>query len=50
VPGKFFDVDPGRRRDHIPSRLRRYVRVSYGPAMETLELGLSRLDALIREA
>ena len=49
VPGKFFDVDPGRRRDHIPSRLRNYVRVSFGPAMETLETGLDRLDGLVRE-
>ena len=50
VPGKFFDVDPGRRRDHIPSRLRNYVRVSYGPSMKTLQMGLDRLDGLIREA
>ena len=48
VPGKFFDVDPGRRRDHIPSRLRNYVRISYGPAMDTVTAGLDRLDALIR--
>ena len=48
VPGKFFDVDPGRRRDHIPSRLRNYVRVSYGPSMETVNAGLDRLDALVR--
>ncbi len=50
VPGKFFDVDPGRRRDHIPSRLRNHVRISYGPAMETLHKGMSRLDAMVREA
>ncbi len=50
VPGKFFDVDPGRRRDHIPSRLRSYVRVSFGPNAETLTAGLDRLDALIRRA
>ncbi len=48
VPGKFFDVDPGRRRDHIPSRLRNYVRVSYGPSMETVTAGLDRLDELVR--
>lgn len=50
VPGKFFDVDPGHRRDHIPSRLRSYVRISYGPEEETLVRGLDRLDALIRRA
>ena len=50
VPGKFFDVDPGRRRDHIPSRLRNHVRVSYGPAMEILQRGVERLDSLVRES
>jgi len=50
VPGKFFDVDPGRRRDHIPSRLRNYVRISFGPDMETVRAGLDRLDAMIRVA
>ncbi len=50
VPGQFFDVNPGKRRDHIPSRLRRYVRVSFGPSREQLELGLDRLDALVRES
>ena len=50
VPGKFFDVDPGHRRDHIPSRLRNHVRISYGPAMETLQRGVDRLDALVRES
>lgn len=48
VPGKFFDVDPGHRREHIPSRLRSYVRISYGPEEEALVRGLDRLDALIR--
>lgn len=30
VPGEFFDVDPGKRRSHIPSRLSHYVRIFYG--------------------
>lgn len=50
VPGVFFDVDPGQRRVHIPSRLKPFVRLSYGPELQQLELGLDRLDALIREA
>ncbi len=49
VPGKFFDVDPGRRRDHIRSRLRNHVRISYGPSRDILERGLDALDAMIRE-
>lgn len=50
VPGEFFDVNPGKRRSHIPSRLRRHVRISFGPAEEQLRKGLDRLDDLIREA
>jgi aspartate/methionine/tyrosine aminotransferase len=50
VPGEFFDVNPGKRRSHIPSRMRSYVRLSFGPEREAVELGLQRLDALIREA
>lgn len=50
VPGAFFDVDPGRRREHIPSRLREWVRLSYGPDMATLERGMDRLEALVSSA
>ncbi|MDJ0837211.1 MAG: pyridoxal phosphate-dependent aminotransferase [Acidobacteriota bacterium] len=47
VPGVFFDVNPGKRRSHIPSRLRSYIRVSYGPCMEELERGLNAMERLI---
>lgn len=50
VPGEFFDVDPGKRRRHIPSRLRNHVRLSFGPDIESVRTGLLRLDAMIREA
>ena len=50
VPGAFFDVNPGKRRSHIPSRLRQFVRLSFGPPESTLHRGLDRLDAMIRGA
>ena len=50
VPGEFFDVNPGQRRGHIPSRLKRFVRVSFGPEIAAVRAGLDRLDAMIREA
>lgn len=50
VPGKFFDVNPGNRRGHIPSRLKSYVRFSFGPSMVEVERGLSRLKEVIAEA
>lgn len=50
VPGEFFDIDPGKRRRHIPSRLRNHVRLSFGPGIDSVREGLLRLDAMIREA
>lgn len=50
VPGEFFDVDPGKRRRHIDSRLRSFVRLSFGPQLDQLERGLSQLEGLIAEA
>lgn len=47
VPGVFFDVNPGKRRSHIPSRLRGFVRLSFGPAMASVRNGLSRLASMI---
>ncbi len=49
VPGEFFDVNPGQRRRHLPSRLKHFVRLSYGPSIESVELGLERLAAMIAE-
>jgi N-succinyldiaminopimelate aminotransferase len=50
VPGEFFDVNPGKRRSGARSRFRSYVRFSFGPPIGTLELALSRLEALVAEA
>ena len=47
VPGEFFDVNPGQRRAGRPSRFRNHVRFSFGPAYETLERGLDRLEEMI---
>lgn len=48
VPGEFFDVNPGQRRRNASSLLKSFVRISYGPSLETLRVGLSRLEALIQ--
>lgn len=49
VPGVFFDVNPGQRRSHIPSRLKHYIRISYGPTLEEVNTGLDRLQDMIAE-
>ncbi len=50
VPGEFFDVNPGHRRSRQASRFRSYVRFSFGPALASLELALSRLGEMIASA
>lgn len=45
VPGVFFDVNPGRRRPH--SRFANLSRISYGPPMEQLKLGMDALERLV---
>ena len=49
VPGEFFDVNPGKRRRSGASRFRQYVRFSFGPSMETMELALTRLEQLVAQ-
>ena len=49
VPGKFFDVNPGHRRSHIPSRLNSYVRLSFGPKREELLRGLEGLKQVLAQ-
>ncbi len=47
IPGEFFDVNPGKRRNR--RRFQNYVRISFGPARAEVERGLSALADLIRE-
>jgi aspartate/methionine/tyrosine aminotransferase len=50
VPGLFFDVNPGKRRPSHRSRFGNHIRFSFGPALETLERGFGRLEAMIARA
>lgn len=47
VPGEFFDVNPGQRRQHH-SRFKHHVRFSFGPNAGLLDAGLDRLEQLIQ--
>jgi aspartate/methionine/tyrosine aminotransferase len=48
VPGVFFDVNPGNRRMH--GRYENYCRISFGPELKKLQLGLEGLERVIRRA
>ncbi len=50
VPGEFFDVNPGKRRSQRASRFRRHVRFSFGPAQDSLDAALDRLQKMIGAA
>ena len=50
VPGEFFDVNPGKRRSHLPSRLKHHIRLSFGPDIQAVRTGLDRLEAMIQSA
>jgi aspartate/methionine/tyrosine aminotransferase len=47
VPGEFFDVNPGKRRQGRASRFKGYVRFSFGPAMPVLEHAVQRIESLV---
>jgi hypothetical protein len=47
VPGVFFDVNPGNRRTH--GRYQNYCRISFGPEIEKLELGLDAIARVIKK-
>lgn len=47
VPGIFFDVNPGKRRDMKNARYHNYCRISFGPEMEKLKLGLDNMEKMI---
>ena len=50
VPGMFFDVNPGKRRNKEHSRFKRYMRFSFGPSLDRIELACDRLEELVKSA
>ena len=49
VPGIFFDVNPGKRRLKQHSRYITNIRLSYGPKMSSLKIGLDSLERVIKK-
>lgn len=47
VPGQFFDINPGNRRQGRASRFERHVRFSFGPRQEVLAQAVERLASLV---
>jgi N-succinyldiaminopimelate aminotransferase len=47
VPGEFFDVNPGKRRQRHTSRFKGYVRFSFGPEMKVIQKAVHRFERLV---
>lgn len=48
VPGLFFDLNPSKRRDLFDSPCHHFVRLSYGPKMDVLKMGLDGIERLLK--
>ncbi|KAF2137589.1 uncharacterized protein K452DRAFT_312202 [Aplosporella prunicola CBS 121167] len=49
VPGIFFDLNPSKRRDLFDSPCHHFVRLSYGPRMETLKVGMDSIERIVKK-
>ena len=49
VPGIFFDVNPGKRRLKKHSRYNNYIRISFGPNINALKVGLRNIKKVIQK-
>ncbi|OAP65034.1 hypothetical protein AYL99_01006 [Fonsecaea erecta] len=50
VPGIFFDLNPVKRRDLFDSPCHHFVRVSYGPKLEQLKMGMDGIERVVKRA
>lgn len=50
VPGIFFDLNPAKRRDLFDSPCHHFVRISYGPKMDVLTLGMDGIERVVKTA
>lgn len=49
VPGIFFDVNPGKRRSSQSAHYQHYCRISFGPEMDKLVLGMDAMERTINK-
>lgn len=50
VPGIFFDLNPSKRRNLFDSPCHHFVRISYGPRMDVLKMGLDGIERAVKRA
>ncbi|KAI0064720.1 PLP-dependent transferase [Artomyces pyxidatus] len=50
IPGIFFDINPSHRRNLLSSPCNNFVRLSFGPPIADLDLGLDAIGRVLRKA
>ncbi|KAJ3488984.1 hypothetical protein NLI96_g2469 [Meripilus lineatus] len=50
IPGIFFDINPAHRRNLFNSPCHHFVRLSFGPPLEDLDMGLDAIGRLLKKA
>jgi len=50
IPGIFFDINPSHRRNLVDSPCHHYVRLSFGPLMKDLDMGLDAIQRVLKKA
>jgi aspartate/methionine/tyrosine aminotransferase len=49
VPGIFFDLNPAKRRSLFDSPCHHFVRLSYGPKLEILKMGMDAIERVVHQ-
>ncbi|KAF8469917.1 aminotransferase [Gautieria morchelliformis] len=49
VPGIFFEINPSHRRDLFSSPCHHFVRLSFGPPLKDLDMGLDAMERVLKK-
>ncbi|KAL4247424.1 Aspartate/prephenate aminotransferase-like protein [Abortiporus biennis] len=50
IPGIFFDINPAHRRNLFNSPCHHFVRLSFGPPLKDLDMGLDAIGRVLKKA
>lgn len=50
IPGIFFDINPSHRRNLFSSPCHHFVRLSFGPPIESLDMGIDAMARVLKRA
>jgi len=50
IPGIFFDINPAHRRNLFNSPCHHFVRLSFGPPLKDLDMGIDAMERVLKKA